>query len=157
MKVYTMYIERADGKIARLVMDDDGSEDMWDTILGNFPGSYDLIGEDMVIPGYMHPDTWDESFGPGEGGVEQDIRLMRWLIEGETYDGDLYDGAHIHADNYDKFAAVTWAEDERFYIQYISLNPGDYKEIALGADPVADGWEDGCGKLVCRKNAEVVE
>ena len=122
---------------------------MWGAVAKAYPLSYGLIDEHMVLPNDTDYE-WDEKFGPGE-----DKTLANWIVGYiDTYDGELADGASIHADLIDGYAAVTWTEDGREFVQFISLNPGDFEEIVLGADPVADGWEDGCGKLVCRANAE---
>ena len=31
------------------------------------------------------------------------------------------------------------------FLGRISINPGDWEKIENGADPIADGWEDGIG------------
>jgi len=141
---------KIDGRIAKLdeLPEPADDEDMWNVIEKVFPVSYRLIDEHMVLP----DDTdyeWDEEFCPAD-----DKSLANWIVRYVyTYDGELADGASIHADKYDGYAAVTWTEDGREFVQYISLNPGNFEEIVLGADPVAEGWEDGCGKPVCRANA----
>lgn len=64
----------------------------------------------------------------------------------------------IEADRTDGIAAVTWTprDGSAPRAMDISLNAGDFDSILLGADPVAEGWEDGCGNLVSWDNAEEV-
>ena len=45
---------------------------------------------------------------------------------------------------------IRWADGS---VMTIALNPGDAERIGDGADPVEEGWEDGCGNTVCWENA----
>lgn len=141
------YIKReGDGRIARLKLAD--GEDVWDEIGEAFPVSYFIIDDEMLLPDGDY--EWDEGFIPGE-----DVDLSGWILVGETYDGELSDGAHIHAERRWHIAIVTWPE--KGYEQSISITPREFIDLAMGADPIADGWEDGCGRRVCIENAREVE
>lgn len=146
-----VYIERADGRLARIVLPDEEYEGVWEAIECIYPTSYELIDVDMVLPSDGEY-SWDISLEPGN-----DELLTAWLLGGDTYDGELADGAHIHADRREGIAAVIWTQDGREYVQTIYMNSLDYSAIAMGADPIAEHWEDGCGRTVCRANAEAVE
>lgn len=52
-------------------------------------------------------------------------------------------------------ATVEWSSDSGIRRQTIVLNEGDYDLLADGADPVAEGWEDGQGHPVGYDYAEV--
>lgn len=54
----------------------------------------------------------------------------------------------------DEIATVTWDDGAE---QMIVLNIGDRDLLEQGHDPVAEGWEDGCGNAVCRANATIDE
>lgn len=76
---------------------------------------------------------------------------LAWMC---NYARTLESGATIEADRSDGIATVTWPDGA---IQTISLNQGDFELLALGADPEAEGWEDGMGNVVCRENAKEAE
>lgn len=84
-------IERDDGKIARVELPDDDDMDFWDSVEKHWPQAYDHIDEDMIIPGYMHPTNFDETFYLGE-----DQSLCVWIlggpfmVEDEEYGGDVF-------------------------------------------------------------------
>ena len=148
-KIVNVYIEREDGQQAKVAVPDVG-EDVWTCILKAYPAAYDLMDEGRILVDDGAGYEWDESFGPGE-----DEALAQWLAEGvQHYSGGL-DGsdATIEADRREGIATVTWAVDGLELSQDIDLNEGDFEKIVLGADPVAEGWEDGNGVLVCRGNA----
>lgn len=69
------YIERDDKKIASIELPDE-DEDFWGSIEEHWPQAYDLIDEDMIIPGYIAVDTWDERFFIGE-----DAELRDWILD----------------------------------------------------------------------------
>lgn len=51
-------------------------------------------------------------------------------------------------------ALITWEDGIELYL---ALNEGDADLIREGADPVAEGWEDGLGNTVCYENARGTE
>lgn len=74
-----VYIERRDGKIARLEIPDDLG--VWDSIWESWPKAYDYIDEDMLIPGYIAVTAWDDRFDLDDGPT-RDASLISWIIEG---------------------------------------------------------------------------
>lgn len=69
------YIEREDGKIARIELpDEDG---FWEWLEATYPEAYDLIDEHMVI---WDGDVsgWDVTFTEGE-----DAQLVEWIKDAE--------------------------------------------------------------------------
>lgn len=144
-----VFVEREDGQQAKVMVPDVG-EDVWTCILKAYPTAYDLIGEGRILVDDGAGYGYDASFVPGE-----DEALAQWLAEGvQHYSGGL-DGsdATIEADRREGVATVTWAADGLVLSQDIDLGEGDMERIVLGADPVAEGWEDGLGRVVCRENA----
>lgn len=145
-----VFVGREDGQQARVMVPDVG-EDVWTCILKAYPAAYDLIDEGRILVDDGAGYEWDESFGPGE-----DEALAMWLAQGvQHYSGGLdASDATIEADRREGTATVTWdGEDGLVLSQDIDLNEGDMERIVLGADPVAEGWEDGLGRAVCRENA----
>lgn len=74
-----IYIERKDGKIARVEVHNgnfplDDDRDIWGYLEMYWPKSYDHITEDMVLPSYVR---WDDRFDLGE-----DAELRDWIMEG---------------------------------------------------------------------------
>lgn len=51
-------------------------------------------------------------------------------------------------------ALITWEDGREMTI---ALNEGDADLIREGADPVAEGWEDGLGNTVCYENSKKVK
>lgn len=150
------YITRADGKRAWLSSRAWGTFrdcDIWNCIRVLYPRAYDLIDESMIEVERCQQ-SYDEKFGDGLSklGLEDWIRAGE--ITADTYSGELEDGARIEADRIDGIATVTWTVDGIEVSQEIALNEGDFARIASGADPVAEGWEDGSGwRPVCLGNA----
>ena len=62
---------------------------------------------------------------------------------------------YLRASEWLGLAVVEWAGGSGIRRQTIVLNPGDYDLLVDGADPVADGWEDGQGHPVSYDHAEV--
>lgn len=142
-------VEREDGQQARVMVPDAG-EDVWACILEAYPTAYDLIDEGRILVDDGAGYGYDASFGPGE-----DEALAMWLAEGvQHYCGGLDESdATIEADRREGMAVVTWDGEDGPVSQAINLNEGDMEKIVLGADPVAEGWEDGIGRQVCKANA----
>lgn len=153
METAVVWVERDDGQVAKvLVPAADG--DFWYCIDRAFPRSWEQMAEGVAWPDGQDGRTmasWDASFGPGE-----DEELATWLAEAMTeYHGELDDqDATVDAVRSEGIAVVTWIVDGREARQTIALNPGDFERLAVGHDPVAEQWEDGCGNLVCIENAE---
>ena len=149
-----VWVEREDGQVAKVLVPA-ADEDFWCCIDRAFPRSWELMDEGMAWPDGQDGRTmatWDASFGPGE-----DEELATWLAEAMTeYHGALDDqDATVDAVRSEGIAVVTWIADGREARQTIALNPGDFEKLAVGHDPVAEQWEDGCGNLVCIENAQV--
>ena len=144
------HVEREDGEVASLQMSyvDEG-EDIWTAIGRIYPKSCDLMDEASLLPDDRQWSA-DEHFCTGE-----DSELAMWLAKGvQHYSGALDESdATIEADRREGVATVTWAADGLVLSQDIDLNEGDMERIVLGADPVAEGWEDGLGRAVCAENA----
>ena len=62
---------------------------------------------------------------------------------------------YLRASEWLGLAVVEWAGGSGIRRQTIVLEEGDYDLLCDGADPVAEGWEDGQGRSVCFDNAEV--
>ncbi len=148
-KTVAVFVEREDGQQAKVMVPDVG-EDVWTCILKTYPAAYDLMDEGRILVDDGAGYEWDVEYGPGE-----DEALAQWLAEGvQHYCGGLDDSdATIEADRREGVATVTWAADGIELSQDIDLNEGDFEKIVLGADPVAEGWEDGLGRVVCKENA----
>ena len=149
IRTVAVFVGREDGEQARVMVPDVG-EDVWTCILKAYPAAYDLMDEGRILVDDGAGYEWDASFGPGE-----DEALAQWLAQGvQHYSGGL-DGsdAVIEADRREGMAFVTWDGEDGPVSQTINLNPGDFEKIVLGADPVAEGWEDGIGRQVCKANA----
>lgn len=150
------YVTRADGKRAWLSSRAWGTFrdcDVWDCIRVLYPRVYDLIDESMIeVERIQQP--YDEKFGDGLCGLGLEDWIRAGEITADTYSGELESGARIKADRIDGIATVMWTVDGIEVSQDIALNEGDFARIASGADPVAEGWEDGSGwKTVCLGNA----
>ena len=63
-------------------------------------------------------------------------------------------GVYLRASEWLGLATVEWSSDSGIRWQTIVLDEGDYDLLADGADPVADGWEDGQGHPVSYDYAE---
>lgn len=151
METATIWITRADGEVAKVDLpwhEDD--EDLWFAIDREFPTAWAMLDEaDVLCDEAEH--GWDVRFRAGE-----DEELALWLAGAMSeYHGALDEqDATVDAVRSEGTAVVTWIVDGREARQVISLNPGDFEKIAIGHDPVAEQWEDGCGKLVCIENSE---
>lgn len=73
-----IYIERTDGKIAQVEVSDE-AEDVWSGLERGWPQSYDLIDDDMVIPGYIAMETWGACFDLDDD--KADAELRDWIME----------------------------------------------------------------------------
>ena len=61
---------------------------------------------------------------------------------------------YLRASKWLGLTTVEWSSDSGIRWQTIVLNEGDYDLLQDGADPVADGWEDGQGHPVSYDYAE---
>lgn len=86
--------------------------------------------------------VWSSQEAEVEAGFERDL------------DDDEGRFVSIRVEPRGALAFVTWtSEDGSEASQTIALNPGDALLILKGADPVAEGWEDGAGRPVCYRQA----
>ena len=77
----TMLVERADGKVARVMLGSymgDG-DDLWTAVGEQYPEAYDTIPEDGIWDGEGCR-SWDMTFLPGSGRS-----LAAWLKEGDGF------------------------------------------------------------------------
>ena len=151
-----IFVERPDGEIAKAEVPD--IDDLWTAIDLAYPKAFEVLDDRALLPGDGAGYGWSESFRP-----EDDEAFARWYAEGvQTVLGALADDegrqVTVLAKRREGVATVTWTSpDGSARRQDISLNDGDMERIVLGADPVAEGWEDGAGRLVCFENAEGCE
>ena len=157
VEVVYAYFERPDGEVAKVAVPF-VEDDLWYSIDKAYPTAWAVLDEGSLIPGYVTVTEWDLSFGPGE-----DEALARWYAEGvQTVLGALADDrgcqVAVLAKRREGVATVTWTSpDGTARTQVVALNDGDMERLVLGADPVAEGWEDGAGNLVCYDNSEASE
>ena len=147
----TIWVTRADGDVAKVDLPHEAEDDFWTAIDREYPTAWAMLDEaDVEADETEH--RWDVRFRAGE-----DEELATWLAEAMTeYHGALDDqDATVDAVRSEGIAVVTWIADGREARQTIALNPGDFEKLAVGHDPVAEQWEDGCGNLVCIENAQV--
>ena len=137
----------SDGKMAKVLLGCYSGEDFWTAMEREFPESWGHVEDEAFeTASQVEYRSWDALFRPGEDG-----RLAAWLQA--PCERRLECGATVSADRLEGVATVTWRDDGGECSQRIYLNPGDYERIESGADPVAEGWEDGLGNLVCKDNA----
>lgn len=152
----TVWIFRADGEMARVTLEVRPGEGCWPAMARAFPVAWRLVEDEAAeTDSQIEYDDWSADFAEG-----QDEDLARWLAEGmETVVAPLADDegckVGVTAFRREGLAEVVWrAKDGTRYHQTILLDDGDFEAIAMGIDPVAEGWEDGAGSLVCYDNAE---
>lgn len=80
-----IYVERKDGKIARVEIPD-GGDDLWRDIGKFWPISYDYIDEGMIVPGDVS--RWDISFNLDDG-PDGDMYLAKWALGGHCIVEDM--------------------------------------------------------------------
>ena len=143
----TVWVFRSDGKMAKVLLGCYSGEDFWTAMEREVPESWGHVEDEAFeTASQVEYRSWDALFRPGEDG-----RLAAWLQA--PCERRLECGATVSADRLEGVATVTWRDDGGECSQRIYLNPGDYERIESGADPVAEGWEDGLGNLVCKDNA----
>ena len=146
----TIYVTREDGEVAKVDLPAGKEDDLWTAVDREYPTAWAMLDEaDVLCDEAEH--EWDVRFRAGE-----DEELALWLAGAMSeYHGALDDqDATVDAVRSEGTAVVTWTVDGREARQVIALNPGDFERLAVGHDPVAEQWEDGCGKTVCIENAE---
>ncbi len=99
-------------------------------------GSFFRIWDDSVmyewIHGYDYPDYISRS-------LERNAGCM----------------VHVECDELEGTADIVWTEpDGMEFLQTIKLGEDDFRRILEGADPVAEGWRDRNGDVLCRGNAK---
>jgi len=72
----TIYLERKDGQVAKILLPMEDEDDVWCAVERTYPLAWEAADEGMLVPGYVRVTAWDVWFEPGE-----DEALAAWLAE----------------------------------------------------------------------------